>query len=117
MIVRVSARPPAAVPSISSRQMRGQALPDWSLLGPGSWVFGSTSLCAVSPEARPRCTSADPYADVMKQAGISVPVVTYATKDRDADVLAEKVKMTAWETDILIRTPLGRMQVGTDKGF
>jgi UDP-N-acetylmuramyl tripeptide synthase len=38
-------------------------------------------------------------------------VVTYAIKDRDADVYAEKVKLSQWESDIIIRTPLGRLQV------
>lgn len=54
---------------------------------------------------------ADPYADAIKLAGVAVPVVTYAIKDRDADVYAEKVKLSPWESDILIRTPLGRLQV------
>ena len=58
-------------------------------------------------------SDADPYADVIKLASLAVPVVTYAIKDRDADVYAEKVKLTQWESDIIIRTPLGRLQVGT----
>jgi hypothetical protein len=56
-------------------------------------------------------SDADPYADVIKLASLAVPVVTYAIKDRDADVYAEKVKLTQWESDIIIRTPLGRLQV------
>ena len=47
----------------------------------------------------------------MKRFSAEVPVVTYAVNDREADVWAEKVKYSIWETEILIRTPIGRLQV------
>ena len=53
---------------------------------------------------------ADPYADDMKAAAIEVPVVSFAMQDREADVYAERVKYSVWETEILIRTPLGKLQ-------
>ena len=56
---------------------------------------------------------ADPYADDMKAAAIEVPVVSFAMNDRDADVYAERVKYSVWETEILIRTPLGKLQART----
>ena len=55
--------------------------------------------------------AADPYADDMKAAAIEVPVVSFAMQDREADVYAERVKYSVWETEILIRTPLGKLQV------
>ena len=47
----------------------------------------------------------------MKAAAIEVPVVSFAMQDREADVYAERVKYSVWETEILIRTPLGKLQV------
>ena len=58
--------------------------------------------------------SADPYADDMKAAAIEVPVVSFAMQDREANVYAERVKYSVWETEILIRTPLGKLQVRAD---
>ncbi|KAK9805281.1 hypothetical protein WJX72_010844 [[Myrmecia] bisecta] len=55
----------------------------------------------------------DPYADDIKQFATAVPVVTYAVNDREADVWAEKVKFSIWETEILIRTPIGSLQIIT----
>ena len=46
----------------------------------------------------------------MKAAAIEVPVVSFAMNDRDADVYAERVKYSTWETEVLIRTPLGKLQ-------
>lgn len=57
------------------------------------------------------CTRADPYADDMKRFATEVPVVSFAMADKEADVFAEKVKYSIWETEILVRTPLGRLQV------
>ena len=48
----------------------------------------------------------------MKAAAIEVPVVSFAMQDREANVYAERVKYSVWETEILIRTPLGKLQVG-----
>ena len=55
--------------------------------------------------------AADPYADDMKAVAIEVPVVSFAMQDREADIYAERVKYSVWETEILIRTPLGKLQV------
>ena len=47
----------------------------------------------------------------MKRYATEVPVVSFAMSDKEADVFAEKVKYSIWETEILVRTPLGRLQV------
>ena len=56
---------------------------------------------------------ADPLGRELKESvsARDVPVVTFAVSDKDADVYAEKVKMTTWEVELLVRTPLGRLQV------
>ncbi|GBF91369.1 hypothetical protein Rsub_04109 [Raphidocelis subcapitata] len=38
----------------------------------------------------------------------SVPAVTYAIRDRRADVWAESMQLTAWETEVIVRVPGGR---------
>lgn len=37
-------------------------------------------------------------------------MVSFALADREADVWASKVKYSIWETEILIKTPLGMLQ-------
>ena len=41
--------------------------------------------------------------------------MSFAMNDRDADVYAERVKYSTWETEILIRTPLGKLQACTTR--
>jgi UDP-N-acetylmuramyl tripeptide synthase len=38
-------------------------------------------------------------------------VLTYGVNSKDADVHAEKVKSSIWETEILVRTPVGRLEI------
>ena len=38
-------------------------------------------------------------------------MLTYGVKSKDADVYAEKVKSSIWETEILVRTPVGRLEI------
>lgn len=58
----------------------------------------------------PEPCATDPYADDMKRCAAEVPVVSFALADREADVWAAKVKYSIWETEILIKTPLGMLQ-------
>ena len=58
------------------------------------------------------CT-ADPYADDFKRFAANVPVVTYAINDRSADVFAEKVSLGIWETDMIVKTPIGHLNIIT----
>ena len=37
-------------------------------------------------------------------------MVSFALADKEADVWASKVKYSIWETEILIKTPLGMLQ-------
>lgn len=42
----------------------------------------------------------------------SVPTVTYSVQDRRADVWAESMQLTAWETEVIVRVPGGqRLQI------
>ena len=54
---------------------------------------------------------ADPYADDFKRFAANVPVVTYAINDRSADVFAEKVSLGIWETDMIVKTPIGHLNI------
>ncbi|KIY94856.1 hypothetical protein MNEG_13108 [Monoraphidium neglectum] len=38
----------------------------------------------------------------------TVPTVTYSVRDRRADVWAESVQLTSWETEVIVRVPGGR---------
>eukprot|EP00208_Stichococcus_sp_RCC1054_P003770 CAMPEP_0206139342 /NCGR_PEP_ID=MMETSP1473-20131121/5544_1 /ASSEMBLY_ACC=CAM_ASM_001109 /TAXON_ID=1461547 /ORGANISM="Stichococcus sp, Strain RCC1054" /LENGTH=890 /DNA_ID=CAMNT_0053533095 /DNA_START=451 /DNA_END=3123 /DNA_ORIENTATION=- len=53
----------------------------------------------------------DPFSDQIRQAGINVPVVTYGITNREADVRAEKYTLTAFQTNVIISTPLGRLEI------
>ena len=65
-------------------------------------VTDCLSLCA-----------ADPYADDFRRFATAVPVVTYAINDKTADVCVEKLVTGIWESDITVRTPIGRLRIFT----
>ena len=56
---------------------------------------------------------ADPYADDFKRFAANVKVVTYAINDRSADVFAEKVILGIWETEMIVKTPIGHINIIT----
>lgn len=43
----------------------------------------------------------------------AVPVVTYGIDTADADVVAESARFSIWESELLVRTPLGKLQIIT----
>lgn len=53
----------------------------------------------------------DPYVDEFRVAAGPVPCVTFGINDREADVWAEKVTKTLWESEIKIRIRLGPEKV------
>ena len=53
----------------------------------------------------------DPYVDEFRSAAGPVPCITFAVNDREADVWAEKVVKSVWESEIKIRIRLGDQQV------
>ena len=55
----------------------------------------------------------DPHAQEFLDASSKVPVVTYAVDRPEADVYAEKVSYTIWESELLIATPVGKIQLIT----
>lgn len=40
-------------------------------------------------------------------------MVTYAINDRSADVFAEKVSLGIWETEMIVKTPIGHLNIIT----
>lgn len=84
-------------------------------------IFIITSRSAVTHQAAHHCTlsglklcgGADPYADDFRRFASKVPVVTYAINDRTADVYAEKVSLGIWESEIIIATPIGHLNILT----
>ena len=56
---------------------------------------------------------ADPHADAIRKAAEAVPVVTYAAKNKSADVFLEKAVHTLWESELAVRTPVGRLKIVT----
>ena len=56
---------------------------------------------------------ADPYADDFRRFAAKVPVVTYAINDKKADVYIDKVTLGIWESEIIINTPIGQLNILT----
>lgn len=42
-----------------------------------------------------------------------MPIVTYAMVERSADVWVEKYSVNIWEAELIVKTPLGRLQIIT----
>lgn len=54
----------------------------------------------------------DPRADAIREMVGGAQVVTYSARDgAGADVWAETVKLSLWETELLVTTPVGRLQI------
>jgi len=53
----------------------------------------------------------DPAVTLVIKAAQGVPHITYAIENQDAAVWAESFKFDIWESEIIVRTPLGRLQV------
>ena len=74
----------------------------------------SPSFDATCASPRLSC-AADPYTDSIKQC-ITVPTVTYALRDREADVYVTKFnEQNIWGTDLEVRTPFGLLNIFTDQ--
>ena len=55
----------------------------------------------------------DPHAQEFIDQSSEVPVVTYSVSNAAADVNTESLSSTIWESEVIIRTPLGKMQIIT----
>lgn len=55
----------------------------------------------------------DPYADSLRRLveDTGAQMLTYGVTSKNADVYAEKVKSSIWETEILVKTPVGRLEI------
>lgn len=56
---------------------------------------------------------ADPYGPLIARmvADSKAQMVTYSLIDKSADVYPERIRPSIWETDVVIRTPLGRLNI------
>ncbi|PNW75268.1 hypothetical protein CHLRE_12g519900v5 [Chlamydomonas reinhardtii] len=70
----------------------------------------------VDPETQALVLNADdPAAEqLLERLGGAVPVVTYGVVNKGADVVAESIKSNIWETELIVRTPGGRLQIITN---
>lgn len=59
------------------------------------------------------CMPADPHADEMRSYAAHVPVVTFAMYNKAADVFADKMRFSLWETEVIVKTPVGALQIIT----
>ncbi|GFR43731.1 hypothetical protein Agub_g4842, partial [Astrephomene gubernaculifera] len=68
------------------------------------------------PESQALVLNADDPAaeELLARLGGSVPVVTYGITNSGAAVWAESIKSNIWETEVIIRTPSGRLQIITN---
>ncbi len=53
----------------------------------------------------------DPAAPRIIERTGKMPTVTYGIDNTDADVVAESARFTIWESEIIVRTPLGKLQI------
>lgn len=55
----------------------------------------------------------DMYGDSLERLveDTGAQMLTFGVKSKDADVYAEKVKSSIWETEILVKTPVGRLEI------
>jgi len=55
----------------------------------------------------------DPYGDSLERLvdDTGAQMLTYGVNSKNADIYAEKVKNSIWETEILVKTPVGRLEI------
>ena len=49
----------------------------------------------------------------MRSYAAHVPVVTFAMYNKAADVFADKMRFSLWETEVIVKTPVGSLQIIT----
>ena len=55
----------------------------------------------------------DPAASRVLDTVGQMPIVTYGIDNDEADVIAESARFNIWESEIIVRTPLGKLQIIT----
>lgn len=57
--------------------------------------------------------AADPYSSSLERLieDTGAQMLTYGVHSKNADIYAEKVKSSIWETELLVRTPVGRLEI------
>ncbi|KAG2499048.1 hypothetical protein HYH03_003233 [Edaphochlamys debaryana] len=80
--------------------------------------YASLAVETLAAQLRDAATQAlvvnadDPLSDeLLKRLDGAVPYVTYGVLNSKADVFAESIKSNIWETEMIIRTPGGRLQI------
>ncbi|GAX74661.1 hypothetical protein CEUSTIGMA_g2109.t1 [Chlamydomonas eustigma] len=53
----------------------------------------------------------DPSAPLFMQRVGSLPMVTYGIDRTDADVVADSARFSIWESEVIIKTPMGKLQI------
>ncbi|GIL46522.1 hypothetical protein Vafri_3516 [Volvox africanus] len=68
------------------------------------------------PETQVLVINADDPAttELLRRLNNAVPVVTFGMSNSRADVFVESYKNNIWETEVIIRTPTGRLQIITN---
>ena len=59
------------------------------------------------------CLHADPYSETIQECARNVPVVTFSANSSIADVYIEKVAYSVWETELIIKTPVGQLPLNS----
>ena len=59
------------------------------------------------------CVCADPYYQDIQSFARKVPSVTFSVSSRDADVYVDKATFSMWETEVIIATPAGKLQLSS----
>ena len=59
----------------------------------------------------------DPVAPQLLEQVRGFPVVTYGIDNADADVVAESARFTIWESEVIVKTPLGKLQVQNEGAY
>lgn len=49
----------------------------------------------------------------MRAYAAHVPVVTFAMYNKGADVYPDKMRFSLWETEVIVQTPVGALQIIT----
>ena len=57
----------------------------------------------------------EPVAFQLMEQVRGFPVVTYGIDNAEADVVAESARFTIWESEVIVKTPLGKLQVGAPR--
>ncbi|KAJ9528971.1 hypothetical protein QJQ45_000528 [Haematococcus lacustris] len=97
--------PPQGIAATAEAMQAYEALKDAALLPFRELEDVNTQLAIVNLD--------DPLSPELLELSKLVVSVTYAIDNTEADVVAESMKSDIWENEVIVRTPLGRLQIIT----